>query len=516
MTGDPSILLLDDSPSDVELLRHNLRAGGLNAALHRLDTAEAFKEALRAETPDLIISDYTLAGYNGKAALATARLLRPQVPFIFYSGTPGEEAAIDALKFGATDYVLKSNPKRLVTAIRRVFADAEQQRKQDVANQKIVALGQLLDLATDAIVVRDLEDRLEFWNQGAERLFGYARTEVLGQKTTDLIGAASLPIFQQAETATLSHGHWEGEIEYSTKRGELLVAMSRWTLVRDDKGEPERILAINSDITEKKRLEKQFLRAQRMETIGALASGIAHDLNNILAPILMACEAVRDVQPTPLEVGLIDVAFKSAVRGSELVKQLLTFVRGTDGKKTLLQTSDVLEQICYMLKKTLPKSIAMDFKIDAQLLPINADATQLHQVLMNLCINARDAMPAGGKLTVTATNLLSSLILIRVEDTGGGIPPEIAEKIFDPFFTTKEPGKGTGLGLSTVLGIVKGHEGNLKVQSTLGIGTVFEITLPAAQSAGKPLEDPPTHLPPGEVSIVVLDRDATIKARFGP
>lgn len=480
MAKQISILLLEDNASDALLIRRTLESGTLQPSWHHVDTRGKFEEALRTSEPDLIISDFSLPGYNGKAALTAARLIRPDVPFIFFSGTIGEESAIEALKCGATDYVLKDKPKRLISAIERALSECEQRRQKRDADEKIAAQAQLLDLATDAIVVRDLEDRIEFWSQGAERLYGFTRDEMAGRKSTEFMSVASKAIFNEAKGLTLERGHWEGEMEHLTKEAKQVIVLSRWTLLRSKDGEPERILAINTDITEKKRLEKQFLRAQRLESVGTLASGIAHDLNNILSPILAACEFLKDHQPDKQSTEMVELAMKSAHRGVGVVNQLLTFVRGSDGQRILVQTETLLKEIWSILRKTLPRGISSECEIEPGLFPILADPTQLHQVLMNLCINARDAMPNGGKLTVTAKNTADSCILIRVEDTGTGIPASILENIFDPFFTTKEPGKGTGLGLSTVLGIVKSHGGTLKVESQEGVGTAFDIILPAA------------------------------------
>jgi two-component system, cell cycle sensor histidine kinase and response regulator CckA len=480
MTERISILLLEDNQSDALLIQGTLESGGLRPVFQHVESGQKFEKALRDSTPDLIISDFSIPGYSGKRALEAAQSLSPDVPFIFYSGTIGEEAAIEALKCGATDYVLKDKPKRLIAAIQRALRESAQRRQQREAAAQIAAQAQLLNLATDAIIVRDLEDRIEFWNQGAERLYGFTRAEILGRKSTEFIPPASQEVFNLAKRLTVEQGHWEGEKEHVTKDGNQVIVMSRWTLVRNQSGEPERILAINTDITEKKRLEKQFLRAQRLESVGTLASGIAHDLNNILAPILMACEFLKDVQPTREAAEMMDMALKCAKRGTGVVNQLLTFVRGTDGKHQVLDTKTVLAEIWSVLKKSLPENIAAQCEIATSLLPIKADATQLHQVLMNLCINARDAMPQGGKLTVTAGNSDDeSRVVIRVQDTGTGMPAEVLDRIFDPFFTTKEPGKGTGLGLSTLAGIIKSHGGTVKVDSHVGAGTVFEVVLPA-------------------------------------
>jgi two-component system, cell cycle sensor histidine kinase and response regulator CckA len=475
-----SILLLEDNSNDAELLKLTLKSGGVEAVVVHSTSGAAFLDALNAGSPDLIISDYSIPSYSGKAALDAAQRVRPDVPFIFFSGTIGEEAAIEALKWGATDYILKDKPMRLVPAIHRALEDREQTRQRREAEKKILNQAQLLDLATDAIIVRDLDDRVEFWNQGAERLYGFSRAEIIGKKATEFIPPAAHGVFNEAKRTTLAGGQWQGEMEHLTKDGKQVVVISRWTLVKNESGEPDRVLAINSDITENKRLEKQFLRAQRLESVGTLASAIAHDLNNILTPILGACEFLKEEQKSREAADILDMAFKSAERGASLVHQLLTFVKGGEGKRSRLQTETILGEICAMLKKTLPKNITLKADIQDDLWPIEADPTQLHQVLMNLCVNARDAMPNGGPLTVIATNAPDQFVRIRVQDSGTGIPPEVMDNIFDPFFTTKEPGKGTGLGLSTVAKIIKNHGGSINVESEVGSGTTFEIELPAA------------------------------------
>ena len=480
MSEKMTILLLEDNEADAVLIRRALAKAGVELNWQHVTTGQKFQEALSSSSPDLIISDYCVPGYGGKAALEAVQLLKPGVPFIFYSGTMGEEVAIEALKLGATDYVLKENPRRLLPAVERALAEGEQRKRQREADEKIAAQAQLLDLATDAIIVRGLDDSIQFWNQGAERLYGLKREEVRGRRVTEFLPGSSQGKFEEAKRVTLERGQWEGELEHEAKGGTPIVVMSRWTLVRNGDGAGERILEINSDITERKRLEKEFLRAQRLESLGSLASGIAHDLNNILAPILMTCDVLKDVQPSPEAAEMMEMALKSAERGASVVDQLLMFVRGGDGKRVLVKTKSLLEEICGTLKKMLPKNISVRWEIAGDLLPIHADPVQMHQVLMNLCVNARDAMPEGGALSVTAENVSGGSIRLRVEDTGTGIEPEALESVFDPFFTTKEAGKGTGLGLSTVARIVKSHWGNVRVESWVGRGTVFEIVLPAA------------------------------------
>lgn len=507
-----SLLLLEDNRVDAEFIEELLLAEGFDLSIKNVDNELAFQTALDQWHPDVIISDYSLPSYNGLAALFTAKSIKPEIPFIFYSGTIGEEAAIEALKLGASDYVLKQRPKRLVSALRRALVDLEKSRQQKQAEEQIKAQAQLLDLATDAIVVLDTQDRILFWNDGAERVYGFSTEEAKGKLVSELIYREPPSAFIEARNTTLAKKTWQGELDQVSKSRQNLIVASRWTLVTNAAGEPERILTISTDVTENKLLQKQFLRAQRLESIGTLASGIAHDLNNILAPIYMASEILKGEQLNPQTSAMVDVIQKSAQRGADIVKQVLTFVRGKEGKKVPLDLTYLLKDVCKVAQEMFPKNISTSIKLQPNLWLVKGDATQLHQVLMNLCINARDAMPEGGKLKISANNLETDpekkTVMVQVEDSGTGIPQELLDKIFDPFFTTKEAGKGTGLGLSTSLGIVKNHGGTIQVDSSPGVGTAFKIYLPAhVQSDHHAIHMPAAALPRGNGELILVVDD---------
>jgi PAS domain S-box-containing protein len=380
------------------------------------------------------------------------------------------------------------------------IADDISDRKQ--AEQKIHEQAALLDVATDAILVCDLEHLILFWNKGAERLYRWQAEEVLGKNAIDLLyqPGETLPQFEVIQTTLEREGQWRGEFQHVAKDGNIVIVESRWTLVRDEAGLPKSILTVSTDITAKKQLESQFLRAQRLESLGTLASGIAHDFNNILTPIMAAAQLL------PLKFSNLDeqsqqllkLVEDSAKRGANLVKQILAFARGVEGKRVPLQVRHLLSEVVQVARQTFPKAIELYTDIPTtDLWTVSADATQLHQVLMNLCVNARDAMPDGGIFKLAAENILvdeaytrmnleasiGPYVTITISDTGIGIPPELLERIFDPFFTTKEPGKGTGLGLSTVLGIVKNHGGFVNVYSEIGQGSQFKVYLPAVEDA---------------------------------
>jgi PAS domain S-box-containing protein len=350
------------------------------------------------------------------------------------------------------------------------------------AEEQLREQATLLDKAQDAIMVRDLDHRILYWNRSAERLYGWTADEALGRCAKELLHPDPAA-FAAAAEATVSAGEWVGEIEQVTRDRHALVVEGRWTLVRDDRGEPRSILAINTDITARKKLEAQFLRAQRMESIGALAGGIAHDLNNVLTPILLTVSLLRDEETDPL-------------RREDLATIESNAERGADGRRSRVDLGEIAVEIQKMVRDSFPKDVTFALSVEPETWEVNADPTMVHQLLTNLCVNARDAMPRGGALTIAVERVVldefyagmnlearpGPYVLMRVDDTGMGIPPEIVDRIFEPFFTTKELGKGTGLGLSTVHAIVRNLGGFIDVDSEVGKGTRFNVYLPAAVS----------------------------------
>jgi PAS domain S-box-containing protein len=411
----------------------------------------------------------------------------------------------------------------------RVVGIAEDITNRKLAEQQIREQAALLDVATDAIFVQDLEQHLLFWNKGAEHLYGWEAVEILGKRAVELLyrQSTTLPEFEAIQAMLAQEGKWQGELQQVTKDGKNIIVESRWTLVRDEAGNPRSILTVSTDITEKKQLQAQFLRTQRLESIGTLASGIAHDLNNILTPILIVAQLLPIKFPNLDEKSrqLLEILESSAKRGADLVKQILSFTRrGVEGTRTIIQARHLLADVAQIAQKTFPKSIETQTDLTPNLWTIVADATQLHQVLMNLTVNARDAMPNGGILSISAENLwidesyarmyvdaeVGPYIVITIGDTGTGIAPEIIDRIFDPFFTTKEIGKGSGLGLSTVMGIIKNHNGFVNVYSEVGKGTTFKVYLPSNQ-ATEPQALVDAELPNGNGELIlVVDDEITI------
>ncbi|QSJ21149.1 response regulator [Nostoc sp. UHCC 0702] len=395
-------------------------------------------------------------------------------------------------------------------------------RDRQLAQEKISEQAALLDITTDAIYVRDLENQILYWNKGAENLYGWKAHEAWGKNASELLYNESSPEIEAGLLNVITKGKWQGELTKTTKTGREVLVSSRWSLVCNAWGKPKSILTVDTDITEKKHLEAQLFRAQRLESIGTLASGIAHDLNNILTPILAGAQLLPLKFPDADErtLHLLEILEINAKRGADLVKQVLSFARGVEGKHITLQIKHLIVEVAKILKETFPKFIEVAVDIPHELWMVSGDSTQLHQVLMNLCVNARDAMPHGGKLIIAAQNLfidenyarmnleasVGPYVVMSVSDTGVGISGEIFDRIFEPFFTTKPVGQGTGLGLSTVIGIIKSHRGFVDVVSEVGRGTCFKVYLPAVGGMETPnTQDLSPHTGHGELILVVED-----------
>ncbi len=417
------------------------------------------------------------------------------------------------------------NQKGEITQVVHVSRDVtERVRGEEIIRDQAA----LLDKAQDAIIVRDLEHRIVYWNKSAARLYGFTEEEAIGRSTNELLDKEELPELIEAGKRVIEKGEWTGELRQVTKEGKEIIVESRWTLIHNSEGRPKSTLLINTNITEKKKLESQLLRAQRMESVGILAGGIAHDINNVLTPIMLSQELLQEKLTDEESKRLLNAIERSTKRGANLMKQIMSFARGVEGERNAVQVAHLISEIRQVAKETFPRNIeARTADIPKDLWTISGDATQLHQVIMNLCVNARDAMPDGGILSISAENFfidksyakintearIGPHIVITVSDTGTGIPPEIIDRIFEPFFTTKEQGKGTGLGLSTSLGIVKSHSGFITVYSEVRKGTAFKVYLPAITTTETLKAEEQQHeLPAGHgESILVVDDEDQIR-----
>ncbi|HEY1848987.1 MAG TPA: PAS domain-containing protein [Opitutaceae bacterium] len=393
--------------------------------------------------------------------------------------------------------------------------------------QKITEQAAMLDQSHDAILLLALDGKIAYANPAAKSLFGWKDGWGIGRTAAEIYPPEDIPLLRQAVTETLEKGSWVGELRVHHRDGHEIHLDTRRTLIRDDKGAPKAQLSISVDITEKKKREAVALRGQRLESLGTLAGGIAHDLNNVLAPILMSIALLKLKVNDEGGQKLLGMLEKNAERGAHLVRQVLAFGRGAEGERVPVLPVQIAREIEQIVGDTFPKTLSFRLDCESPTWAVSGDPTQLHQVLLNLCVNARDAMPNGGTIVVRIENATvdetfatmnhgakpGPHVAISVSDTGAGIPLGVRDRIFEPFFTTKEIGKGTGLGLSTSLGIAQSHGGFISVSTDVGKGSVFKIYLPAIENGAAAVPAPAKRpvLPRGHNELImVVDDEAPI------
>ncbi|WP_028567172.1 hybrid sensor histidine kinase/response regulator [Salisaeta longa] len=519
------LLLIEDDEDDFLITKALLsKAQTIQCAI---DWAQSYDEGLEAifdGSYDVCLVDYRLGARNGLDLLKEVKERGGvPTPIILLTGQGDLRVDLDAMTAGAADYLSKEqiDAPLLERSIRYAV-------ERHAAEQRIREQAQLLDKARDAIIAYDLDGRVVYWNKSAERLTGWSADDVLGTTARDrLYPESQHEKLAEARATIEAEDEWTGELRQQTRDDEELIVESRWTLVRNDAGQPQSILVINTDITERKQLESQFLRSQRMESIGRLVGGIAHDLGNLLVPILLGVKVLQqrfgDDDQAERTLSMIQ---KSAERGSNMVEQVLAFARGVEGERVALDVRTIIEEVEKITGETFSDAISVVTDPPEELPNIVGDATQIQQVLMNLCVNARDAMDDGGRITISASTVTitdadarrtldaapGTYVRVSVEDTGSGIPPDVVDKVFEPFFSTKPEGEGTGLGLSTAYSIIKSHNGFMDVDSAPGEGTTFDLYLPVADADARERSTPaPEALRAGQGErILVVDDEAFI------
>ncbi len=529
------ILIVEDSEDDLLLLLRELRRGGYAPDYVRVETAAQMQAALDRQQWDVIVADYTLPQFSAPEALQLVQLQHQVLPFIIVSGTIGEETAVAAMRAGAHDYLLKDNLTRLVPAIERELGEARERQRRFEAEQALreseERFRQLAENITESVfwISDPTQLQMLYVSPAYERIWGRS-CESLYANFMEWIEAIHPEDRQHVHLNFLAHsllGNYDEEYRIMRADGSLRWIRDRAFPIKDRANVPYRVVGIAEDVTERKLTEAALRRTERLESLGTLASGIAHDLNNILTPLLGIAE-ILPLKFSNLDhrtQNLLTILKDNSRRGAELVKQILSFTHGIEGKNVCIQINHLIGEIKSFIQQTFPKNIELIFDYSKQLWTIEADSTLIHQVIMNLCVNARDAMPNGGTLTICTENITldenyaktqidvrpGDYIVISVSDTGMGIPPALIERIFDPFFTTKDIGKGTGLGLSIAMTVIKNYGGFIKVDSEMGKGTLFQIFLPASDNH----EDHPSpklNLPVGSNELIlVVDDEKSIQ-----
>ena len=530
------VLFIDDSEDDVHLVVNELAGGGWDVVWERVDTREAMAAALDRSSYDLIVSDYHMPGFRAPDALAVWKERGLETPIVVVTGTIGEEQAVEVLKAGAHDFFLKDRLSRLGSAVERELREAEKRRTLERAQREreeaLQRLGRserlfhdLFQSAPDATVIVDGQGVIRAASRQAERLFGYAPNELNGQSVEVLIPSAARSGYRELREQFVEApapgfmGAGPQNLFAVRKNGETFpveISLSPLTT------EADTIVAAVRDITTRRQLEDQLRQVQKMEAVGRLAGGVAHDFNNILGVIMghsqILLGGMGADDPRRARVEQIRSASE---RAAGLTRQLLAFSRRQVFETRVLDLNEVIAAVTGMLGRLIGEDVSLIFRPGESLGRVRSDPTQIEQVLMNLAVNARDAMPDGGRLVIETANAAvddddvrvqagaaaGRYVCIAVSDTGHGMTKEVQTHIFEPFFTTKEPGKGTGLGLATVYGIVKQSEGLIYVYSEPAQGTTFKIYLPAVEGEIEKAAEPPPARRGSETILLVEDEE---------
>jgi two-component system, cell cycle sensor histidine kinase and response regulator CckA len=548
------VLQVEDSDDDAALVLRELRRGGFDPTFERVDTQVAFKDALRRSDWEVIISDYSLPHYNGLTALADMQQAGKDIPFILVSGTIGEETAVEAMRAGAHDYVLKDRLTRLAPAVLRVVRESKSREARSLAEDALreseARFRRLAESGIIGITIADVHGNILEANDTYLKMVGYSLEELVhgSVRWADLtppefahLAARSAEQLQASGVAP----PWETEsFRKDGSRVPMLVGVAMLDhprciavmadltqLKRSEASEGRLVLEAEGHQSGRMRAEKalrqseeQLRQAHKMEAVGRLAGGVAHDFNNVLSVILSYGDMLlADIKPDDPMREAVEEIQKAGNRAADLTRQLLMFSRQQVLEPKVIDLNEVLTSMDKMLQRTLGADVDLVSLPTPALGRVRADPSSVEQVIMNLVVNARDAMPTGGRLTIETSNVVldeaysqahlgvrpGPHVMLAVTDGGTGIPKETLARIFEPFFTTKAIGKGTGLGLSTVFGIVQQSGGSVWVYSEPGVGTTFKVYLPrvdAAVEAARVVE-PPTTLRGSETILLVDDDD---------
>jgi PAS domain S-box-containing protein len=494
-----NVLIIEDSEDDAYLLARELKSAGFDARWSRVETEPGFRVALSA-APDIIFSDYSLPQFSPQRALELLRDENIAVPFIIVSGTIGEEHAVEIVKAGATDYLLKNRMQRLKPVVERALRESQERLKRKLTEEELreseARFRQLAENINEVFWMTDVsKNKMLYVSPAYEKVWGRSCESVYSNPASWLesIHLDDRARIYRAITLKQVAGTYDEEYRIMRPDNSVRWVSDRAFPVRNHNGEVQRIVGVAADITERRKLQEEFRQSQKMEAVGQLASGVAHDFNNVLAVIQMQTDLIlAEGNLSPRQHEFAEGINRASKHAANLTRQLLMYGRRSILQPRELDLNETVRHLSKMLQRFLGEDVKMFVKFSTEPLFVHADPSMMDQVLMNLSVNSRDAMPKGGELRVEISAVefdeasaseceharAGSFVCLSVSDTGAGIAPEIMPKIFDPFFTTKDVGKGTGLGLATVFGIVQQHHGWINVQSEVGMGTTFKVFVP--------------------------------------
>ena len=496
-----NILIVEDSKDYEGLLVRELSRAGFDPKWKRVETEPDFLAELE-KSPDIILSDYSMPQFSGLRAAQLAQQSGRGIPFILISGTVGEDTAVEAMKHGATDFLLKDRIGRLGPAVRRALQEAEERRErdrvEDARRASVARYQALFDCAPDGIVIANPNGYYTDANPSICRLLGYAHDEFIGLHASNIVVQSEVGHIGPALAEIKGRSDYHREWQFRRKDGSVFTAEVIATAMPDGN-----LLAMIRDITERKQLEMKFVQAQKMEVIGHFTSGVAHDFNNILGVIIGYNDMMMsELAPDSLSHKCAEEIRHAAERAAALTRQLLLFSRKQAVQPTVLNLDEVIENMDKMLRRLVDENVELTFVHGKETGHIKADSGLVGQLVMNLVVNARDAMPNGGRLKIETANVTfdeeqarthtdakaGDYVMVAVNDTGIGMTDEVKLHLFEAFFTTKPRGKGTGLGLATCQTIVKQCGGFIDVQSEPGKGSTFKIYFPRVEQPADPVD----------------------------
>ena len=545
MTEALRVLLVEDSATDAKLIGYELRRGGRSVELQRVEEEGPLRTALQAHTWDIVLSDWSMPHFSALRALSVVRELMPQLPFIIVSGAIGEEAATEAMRAGANDFVLKDRMARLVPALERELREVESRQHSAAAlrlsetqrHDAEVRFRALVEKNADLIALIARDGTIQYMSPAVYSILGHGPDYYVGKNWLDVLQTDDVGGLREVIARLLASSGGSASVECHVTHAD---GSARWldTTCTNLLDEPSVAAIVGNlrDVTERKRgeaalrkTEEQLRQAQKMEAIGNLAGGVAHDFNNLLSVILgYSLLLAEDLTPSDPRRADLEAIAAAGQHGVDLTRRLLAFSRQQILQPKIVNLNDVIAGLERMLRRLIGEDIELTVLAATGLDSVQVDPGQIEQVVMNLVVNSRDAMPDGGKLTIETGNVdldqayvdqhvgakAGPHVMLAVTDTGQGMDRSVLDHMFEPFFTTKEKGKGTGLGLATVFGIVQQSGGNIWVYSEVGKGTTFKIYIPiaAAYEGSKAPTNRPTQLPKGalrgnETVLLVEDDD---------